>query len=78
MSAMVSIHDLMRAVRAHPDYVFGAVFVKDDLPDGALWDENDGKWAEQHIVAAGFDFIAESTALTTESLRLWGAGDKEQ
>ena len=35
-SDMISIHDLMRAVRAHPDYVFGTVFVKDDFPGGVV------------------------------------------
>jgi hypothetical protein len=56
---MISIHDLMRAVKAHPDYVFGTVFVKDDFPGGVVaWEETgDAKWAEEHVTAAGFEYI---------------------
>lgn len=56
---MVSIHDLFNAVKAHPDFVFGTIFVKDDFPDGeALWGEHgDAKWATEHIVAAGNEYI---------------------
>lgn len=59
VTELTSIHDLMRAVTAHPDYVFGTIFVKDDFPGGEVnWGEfGDAKWAEENIVAAGFEYI---------------------
>lgn len=54
-----SIHDLFARVREHPDYVFGVIFVRDDFPNGEVsWDEwHDPKHAEEHITAAGFEYI---------------------
>jgi hypothetical protein len=54
-----SIHDLFQRVREHPDYVFGTIFVREDFPNGEVkWGEYGGaKYAEEHITAAGFEYI---------------------
>lgn len=53
-----SIHDMFAEVKEHPDFVFGTVFVKDDLPKDFEWgDLHDPKHAEDHIVQAGFEYI---------------------
>lgn len=60
---MVSIHDLFKQVREHPDYVFGTIFVRGDFPEGEVkWEEyGDAKHAEEHITAAGFEYIEHNT-----------------
>lgn len=58
MTDLVSIHDLYAAVRAHPDYVFGTIFVTEDVPPERLEQVLEGaKWGEEHITAAGFEYI---------------------
>jgi hypothetical protein len=55
---IVSIHDLFAAVRAHPDYVFGTIFVTDDVPPEKLEVvRKAAKWGEEAIVESGFEYI---------------------
>lgn len=62
-----SVHDLFAELREHPDFVFGTIFVKDDFPGGEpRWGEfGNERRAEDHIVAAGFEYIE----ITTEGTR---------
>ena len=64
---MTSIHDLFQQVREHPDFRFGTIFVAGDIEDGDFeWDEeNDEKWAEAHITAAGFEYLSEVAGTLT-------------
>jgi hypothetical protein len=51
-----SLHDLMSAVRRHPDFVFGAVFTTGDFETGVPEAFN-SKVAEDALVSAGNDVI---------------------
>ena len=51
-----SIHDLFARVKAHPDYLFGTIFVTKDLPVEKLNDLG-VKWGEEALVAAGAEYI---------------------
>lgn len=56
-----SIFDLFQQVRSHPDFVFGTIFVDDDVPEAKLATLKAApKWAEECITAAGFEFIANA------------------
>ena len=57
---MTSIHDLFKQVQEHPDFRFGTIFVAADIDDGGYandWGDADKKWAEEHLVAAGFEYL---------------------
>ena len=49
-----SIYELFNAVRGHPDFVVGAIFTKNDIPEGKLlppvWKS---KWVEGPMLIAG-------------------------
>ena len=59
MSADQSIHDLFQKVREHPDFVFGVIFVPDDVPPEKLAEARDrgGKWGEEALCRAGFEYV---------------------
>lgn len=53
-----SVHDLFAQLREHPDFVFGTIFVRDDMElDVAEKIKAEPKRAEEAIVAAGFEAI---------------------
>lgn len=52
-----SIFDLMRAVREHPDYVFGTIFVTGDFPDEQVPDDFPVNRATDALAEAGNEFI---------------------
>lgn len=53
-----TIYDLMQHVRAHPDFVFGTVFTKDDFPDGV---------PDDFPAKQGDELLAETGNLLIES-----------
>jgi hypothetical protein len=56
---ILSLHDLMTRLRAHPDFAFGTYFCWDDFENGKPegWTESSTKRAEEAMVAAGFEAI---------------------
>lgn len=60
-TGVASIHDLFQKLREHPDFVFGQIFVRDDLEgqgiDPDKFTASHVKWAEEAMVAAGFEFL---------------------
>jgi hypothetical protein len=54
-----SIFDLFNKVRDHPDFVFGAVFTKHDLPDSVRPSDDVKKRAEEAMVRVGFEVLDE-------------------
>jgi hypothetical protein len=51
------IHELMRRVREHPDYVFGTIFTRKDFPNGEAPEDFEAHHAEDEIVARGNDYL---------------------
>ena len=51
-----TIHDLMKAVREHPDYVFGTVFTREDFAGDIPWDFSPSR-AEDALVERGNAYI---------------------
>lgn len=57
--ASPSMADLMSAVRAHPDFVFGTVFAPGDFPNGEVPDEFNSGVATDRITEVGNEMISD-------------------
>lgn len=55
-----SIHDLFRAVREHPDFVFGTIFVTGDFPDEQVPDDFDASRATDALAERGNQYIEDT------------------
>jgi hypothetical protein len=53
------IHTLFAAVKAHPDYRFGTIFVAGDLPDDAPTDPQEYRGLQSVLTEAGNEMIAD-------------------
>lgn len=53
----VSIYDLMREVRDHPDFAFGVVFTAGDFPDSIIPEDFEGKYIEDTLAEQGNEYI---------------------
>jgi hypothetical protein len=58
MNENPSIHEF-RAVREHPDYVFGTIFVTADFPGEVVPDDFSSNRAEDHLAEHGNWYIDE-------------------
>lgn len=54
---MESIHELFQRVREHPDFRFGVIFVEEDVEEYPAPPDGRWKWAEEHMTAAGFEYL---------------------
>lgn len=55
----VSLADLIKQVYAHPDYVFGTVFMPGDFPDGQVPEDFPAKVLEDRLNEIGNAMIAD-------------------
>jgi hypothetical protein len=59
MSEPESIYSLFDKVKEHPDFVFGTIFTKDDLPGSMVPSSNMKKRATEAMVVIGFEFLKD-------------------
>lgn len=55
-----TIHELMSAVRAHPDFVFGTIFTRGDFPRGVVPEDFNDSLIEDLLTEHGNEYIASS------------------
>lgn len=58
-SAAPTIFEMFRAVREHPDFVFGIMYVKEDFPGGVVPDDFSAKWGSDRLAETGNEYIWE-------------------
>lgn len=63
---MTDIYELMKAVREHPDFLFGAIFTTDDLEGRDLMASFSPSNAEDSMVDAGWDCLNDKMLSTPE------------
>jgi len=60
------IFDLFERVRAHPDFVFGTIFVHDDFAGDDVPDDFSAKWATGTLAERGNQLIADAGAFPSD------------